>query len=75
MKRGSKIYTAFWMPPELREAAKARAEQQGRSLSNYFLQLARQDLGLTVNTKTEKKRSSQRPVKLAGLLVVIIRRA
>jgi hypothetical protein len=43
------------MPPELREAAKTRAEQQGRSLSNYFLQLARQDLGLTVNTKTEKK--------------------
>jgi len=55
VKRGSKIYTAFWMPPELREAAKARAEQQGRSLSNYFIQLARQDLGLTVKRKTEKE--------------------
>jgi hypothetical protein len=43
------------MPPELREAAKARAEQQGRSLSNYFIQLARQDLGLTVKRKTEKE--------------------
>jgi hypothetical protein len=55
LKRGSKIYTAFWMPPDLREAAKARAEQQGRSLSNYFIQLARQDLGLTAKRKTEEQ--------------------
>jgi hypothetical protein len=43
------------MPPELREAAKARAAQQGRSLSNYLIQLARQDLRSTIKRKTEKQ--------------------
>jgi len=43
------------MPPQLREAAKARAEQQGRTLSNYLIQLVRQDVGLTVKRKTENR--------------------
>jgi hypothetical protein len=69
VKRGSKIYTAFWMPLHLREAAKERAEQEGRTLSNYLIQLVREDLGVANYeasreiTRAGETTSMQRPVK------------
>jgi predicted HicB family RNase H-like nuclease len=38
------IYTAVRIPPDLLAQAKQRAEQDGRSLSNYIKNLIRQDL-------------------------------
>jgi predicted HicB family RNase H-like nuclease len=38
------IYTAVRIPPDLLAQAKQRAEEDGRSLSNYIKNLIRQDL-------------------------------
>jgi predicted HicB family RNase H-like nuclease len=47
MKRRNKpasVYTALRIPPDLLEAAKRRAGEDGRSLSNYIKNLIRRDL-------------------------------
>jgi predicted DNA-binding protein len=44
-------YTAFRCPEELLERAKKRAEQQGRTLSNYVKNLIREDLEKTKKSK------------------------
>jgi hypothetical protein len=38
------IYTAVRIPPDLLKKAKRRAEEDGRSLSNYIKNLIRRDL-------------------------------
>lgn len=60
-KKSASIYTAFRMPTELREEAKRRADEEGRSLSNYIKFLITRDLGLTAREEnseyhTRKKR-------------------
>jgi hypothetical protein len=40
------VYTAVRIPPDLLAQAKRRAEEDGRSLSNYIKNLIRRDLRL-----------------------------
>jgi predicted HicB family RNase H-like nuclease len=40
------VYTAVRIPPDLLAQAKRRAEEDGRSLSNYIKNLIRRDLKL-----------------------------
>jgi predicted HicB family RNase H-like nuclease len=47
-KKPESVYTALRIPAELREKAERKAEDEGRSLSNYIKFLITRDLGLKV---------------------------
>lgn len=53
------VYTAVRIPPDLLAQAKRRAEEDGRSLSNYIKNLIRRDLRLedaVPHYRTNKRR-------------------
>ena len=50
------IYTAVRIPPDLLAEAKRRAEEDGRSLSNYIKNLIRRDLSIEDAYEAKKKR-------------------
>ena len=50
------IYTAVRIPPDLLAQAKQRAEEDGRSLSNYIKNLIRQDLKWDLQGPNHRKR-------------------
>jgi predicted HicB family RNase H-like nuclease len=51
-KKPASVYTALRIPPDLRQQAKGRASEQGRSLSNYIKFLIKRDLGLSVEEES-----------------------
>jgi len=60
-RKEKSIFTGLRIPVDLRRQAEQRAEQEGRSLSNYIKNLIRQDLGEDFAEReyhTKKKRRS-----------------